>query len=598
MQKTQNDLKQKIKIDTNQESSNYEYLLNARKSALNTKTKNKKFHWLTNHSRSFLAAGYIAEGVKPESRIREIANRAEEILGIKGFGDKFYGYMEQGFFSLSSPVWSNFGKKRGLPISCFGSNIADDMGNILYTQSEVGMMSKLGGGTSGYFGHIRARGASVKDNGEASGSVHIMQLFETMVDVVSQGSVRRGRFSPYLPVEHDDILEFLDIGTEGNPIQELTHGVTVTNKWLEEMIDGDMDKRTIWAKVLQRRGEIGYPYIFFKDNANKGAPDVYQKNNFSVNASNLCTEIMLPSNDKWSFVCCLSSLNVLHYDKWKNTDAVETMIFFLDAVISEFVEKLDVYRNSSDLDDQQTFLFMKRAYDFAKEHRALGLGVLGWHSFLQSKMLAFNSQEAYNFNTEIFKFIKEKSYSASKQLAVLFGEPKVLKGVGRRNTTLNAIAPTTSSAFILGQVSQGIEPIWSNIYVKDIAKTKCTIKNPFLVKLLVEKGKDTAEVWKSIRDRDGSVQHLDFLSEEEKNVFKTYAEIDQMDIVYQAANRQNHIDQGQSLNLMIHPNMSTKEINKIYISAWKLGLKSLYYQHSMNAAQQFKQKKECSSCEA
>ena len=491
MQKTQNDLKQKIKIDTNQESSNYEYLLNARKSALNTKAKNKKFHWLTNHSRSFLAAGYIAEGVKPESRIREIANRAEEILGIKGFGDKFYGYMEQGFFSLSSPVWSNFGKKRGLPISCFGSNIADDMGNILYTQSEVGMMSKLGGGTSGYFGHIRARGASVKDNGEASGSVHIMQLFETMVDVVSQGSVRRGRFSPYLPVEHDDILEFLDIGTEGNPIQELTHGVTVTNKWLEEMIDGDMDKRTIWAKVLQRRGEIGYPYIFFKDNANNGSPDVYQKNNYSINASNLCTEIMLPSNDKWSFVCCLSSLNVLHYDKWKNTDAVETMIFFLDAVISEFVEKLDVYRNSSDLDDQQTFLFMKRAYDFAKEHRALGLGVLGWHSFLQSKMLAFNSQEAYNFNTEIFKFIKEKSYSASKQLAVLFGEPKVLKGVGRRNTTLNAIAPTTSSAFILGQVSQGIEPIWSNIYVKDIAKTKCTIKNPFLVKLLVEKEKDT-----------------------------------------------------------------------------------------------------------
>jgi ribonucleoside-diphosphate reductase alpha chain len=425
-----------------------------------------------------------------------------------------------------------------------------------------------------------------------------MQLFETMVDVVSQGSVRRGRFSPYLPVEHKDILEFLDIGTEGNPIQELTHGVSVTDDWLKEMIDGDVEKRAVWAKVLQRRGEIGYPYIFFKDNANNGAPEVYKKNNYSVNASNLCTEIMLPSNEKWSFVCCLSSLNVLHYDEWKDTDAVETMIFFLDAVISEFVEKLDVYRESKDLDDQQTFLFMKRAYDFAKEHRALGLGVLGWHSFLQSKMLAFNSEKAYSLNSEVFKLIKKKSYDASKQLAKIFGEPEVLKGVGRRNATLNAVAPTTSSAFILGQVSQGIEPIWSNIYVKDIAKTKSTIKNSFLVKLLKEKGKDSKEVWNSIRDKDGSVQHLNFLSESEKDVFKTYTEIDQMDIIYQAANRQNHIDQGQSINLMIHPDMPTKEINNIYITAWKLGLKSLYYQHSMNAAQQFKQKKECASCEA
>lgn len=560
--------------------------------------KNESFQWLTEHSRKFLSAGYIPKGGSPEKRIREIGNRAEEILGVKGFGDKFYRYMELGYFSLSSPVWSNFGKKRGLPISCFGSNISDDMGNILYTQSEVGMMSKLGGGTSGYFGHIRHRGAGVKNNGEASGAVHIMKLFETMVDVVSQGSVRRGRFSPYLPIEHKDISEFLDIGTEGNPIQELTHGVTVTNSWMQEMIDGDMEKRNIWAKVLQRRGEIGYPYIFFKDNANNGAPEVYQKNNFSINASNLCTEIMLPTNDRWSFVCCLSSINVLHYDKWKDTDAVETMICFLDAVITEFVEKLNVYKNSMDLDDQQTFLFMERAYNFAKEHRALGLGVLGWHSLLQSKMLAFNSQEAYYLNTEIFKTIKNKSYKASANLAKKFGEPKALKGLGRRNATLNAVAPTTSSAFILGQVSQGIEPIWSNIYVKDIAKTKTTIKNPFLIKLLEIKGENNKDIWDSIRDRDGSVQHLDFLSKEEKNVFKTYCEIDQMDIIYQAANRQNYIDQGQSLNLMIHPNMPAKEINKIYIKAWELGLKSLYYQHSMNAAQQFKQKKECASCEA
>ena len=583
-----------------QQSNPTQSLVDARKEALSSiKPENSKgFEWLNEYSRQFLASGYLTEGVTPEGRIREIAERAEQILQIPGYADKFYGYMSEGFFSLASPVWSNFGKERGLPISCFGSHIDDDMGNILYTQSEVGMMSKLGGGTSGYFGKIRHRGAPVKNNGEASGAVHIMQLFESMVDVVSQGSVRRGRFSPYLPIDHPDIMEFLEIGTEGNPIQQLTHGVTVGNQWMQEMIDGDVKKRTIWAKVLQCRGEMGYPYVFFSDNANNGAAEVFKDKNHRIHASNLCTEIMLPSNDNWSFVCVLSSINLLHYDKWKNTDAVETMVYFLDAVITEFLEKLESYRDSADRDDRQTFLFMERAYNFAKENRALGLGALGWHSLLQSKRYAFNSQEAYDLNSEIFKAIKDRSYKASAELADKFGEPEVLKGYGRRNSTLNAIAPTTSSAFILGQVSQGIEPIWSNIYVKDIAKIKVTIKNKYLMELLEEKGQNTSEVWKSIRDRDGSVQHLEFLTDQEKDVFKTYSELDQLDIIYQAANRQNHIDQGQSVNIIVHPDMPTKEVNKIHVTAWKLGLKSLYYQHSMNAAQKFKQKKECASCEA
>ena len=560
-------------------------------------TTEKTFAWLNENSRKFLAAGYLGEGITAEERIANIAKRAEEILQMPGYAEKFYHYMSQGYYSLASPVWSNFGKERGLPISCFGSHIDDDIGNILYSQSEVGMMSKLGGGTSGYFGKIRHRGAEIKDNGQASGAVHLMKLFESMVDVVSQGSVRRGRFSPYLPINHPDIMEFLEIGKEGNPIQELTHGVTVTNDWMQEMIDGDNDKRTVWAKVLQSRGEMGYPYIFFTDNANNNAADVYKDKKLPIYASNLCTEIMLPSDHRWSFVCVLSSINVLHYDKWKDTDAVETMIYFLDAVITEFLEKLERYKNSPNLDDQQTFLFMERAYNFSKDNRALGMGALGWHSLLQSKMLPFDSQEAYNLNSEVFKLIQKRSNVASKHLAEKFGEPELLKGYGRRNTTLNAIAPTTSSAFILGQVSQGIEPIWSNIYVKDIAKIKTTIKNPFLVKLLEDKGMNTPEVWKEIRDMDGSVQGLDFLSENEKEVFKTYPEIDQLSIIYQAANRQNYIDQGQSLNIIIHPDTPTKEVNKIHVTAWKLGLKSLYYQHSMNAAQKFKQKKECESCE-
>ena len=580
--------------------SEQDRLLQARKEAmLNAKSKMDlpEIKWLTENSRKFLESGYLTGDTTPEERILEIAQHAEKILGIDGYAEKFYKYMSEGFYSLASPVWSNFGKKRGLPISCFGSCIADDMGDILYTQSEVGMMSKLGGGTSGYFGKIRHRGAEVKNNGSSSGSVHIMQLFEKMVDIVSQGSVRRGRFAPYLPIDHQDIHEFLEIGTEGNPIQELTHGVTVGDQWMQEMIDGDVDKRTLWAKVLQRRGEIGYPYIFFRDHANNGTVDVYKDKKLEIHGSNLCTEIMLPSNEDWSFVCCLSSMNLLHYDKWKDTDAVETLTYFLDAVMEEFITKLEVYKNSTDRDDQLTFTFMEKAYNFAKENRALGLGALGWHSLLQSKMLPFDSEEAFKLNSEIFKTIKDKSYKASEELAKLFGEPAVLKGYGRRNTTLNAIAPTTSSAFILGQVSQGIEPIWSNSYVKDIAKIKTTIKNPFLEDLLEEKGQNTTEVWRSIRDFDGSVQHLDFLSENEKDVFKTYPEIDQNVIVYQAANRQNHIDQGQSINVMVHPDMPIKDVNNIYITAWKLGIKSMYYQHSMNAAQKFKQKKSCDSCE-
>src|SRR5690554_756648 len=589
-----------LDTQTSRTISETDTLVNARKEALQKSGEKdpQGFEWLNEHSRNFLASGYLTPGVTAEERIREIADRAEQILDIPGYADKFYHYMSEGFFSLASPVWSNFGKERGLPISCFGSHISDDMGNILYTQSEVGMMSKLGGGTSGFFGKIRHRGAEVKNNGQASGAVHIMQLFESMVDVVSQGSVRRGRFSPYLPVEHPDIMEFLEIGTEGNPIQELTHGVTVTNEWMEEMVAGDEEKRSIWAKVLQRRGEMGYPYIFFKDHANNFAADVYKDKNLPIYASNLCTEIMLPSNENWSFVCVLSSVNLLHYDKWKDTDAVETMVYFLDAVITEFIEKLEAYRDSETREDRQTFLFMERAYNFAKDNRALGLGVLGWHSLLQSKMLPLNSQKAYDLNSEIFRNIKEKSYKASEELAVKFGEPAVLKGYGRRNATLNAIAPTTSSAFILGQVSQGIEPIWSNIYVKDIAKIKTTIKNQYLEELLEAKGMNTVEVWRNIRDYDGSVQHLESLTDDEKDVSKTYSEIDQLDLIYQAANRQNHIDQGQSVNIIVHPEMPVKDINNIHITAWKLGLKSLYYQHSMNAAQKFAQKKDCASCEA
>jgi len=403
--------------------------------------------------------------------------------------------------------------------------------------------------------------------------------------------VRRGNFSPYLPIEHPDINEFLDIGTEGNPIQKLTHGVTVGDEWMEKMIEGDADKRVVWAKIIQRRGQMGYPYIIFKDTANNNTAKVYQDKKLEIVASNLCSEIMLPSKEDWSFVCCLSSVNLHHYDDWKDTDLVETMTYFLDAVMQDFINKLEALRDNDDKEKRLAFTFMERAYNFARDNRALGLGVLGWHSLLQSKNLSFESKEAIVLNSEVFKLIQEKSYAASEAMAVEYGEPAILKGYGRRNTTTMSIAPTTSSAFILGQVSQGIEPIWSNCYIKDIAKMKVTIKNPMLKELLETKGQDTKLVWDSIRDADGSVQHLDFLDEHEKEVYRTFAEINQSAVIEQAAVRQKFIDQSQSLNVMVAPDTPVKEINQLYIQAWKQGVKSLYYQHSMNAAQQLSRRK-------
>jgi ribonucleoside-diphosphate reductase alpha chain len=548
-------------------------------------------YWLNENSRKFLAKGYLMNGQSAEDRIREIAENAERRLGKPGFADKFYDYMSRGFYSLATPIWANYGHVRGLPISCFGSYVADDMSRILYTHAEVGMMTKYGGGTSAYFGGLRPRGAVIKDNGHSSGSVHFMELFDELINIVSQGTVRRGHCAPYLPIEHGDIEEFLNIGKEGHPIQESTYGVTVGDAWLKAMVDGDQEKRKIWAKIIQRRTEIGYPYILFSDTVNNNTVDVYKDKEMKIYGSNLCSEIALPTNDELSFVCCLSSINIRHYNEWKDTDAVETLTMFLDTVIGEFVERLESFRDSKDPQKQSAFYFMQRAHKFAKEHRALGLGVLGWHSFLQENNIAFESAEAAVLNNEIFALIKEKAYKASEQMAKEYGEPEVLKGYGRRNTTLLAIAPTTSSAFILGQVSQAIEPLMSNIFVKDVDKMKVTLRNPILEKLLEEKGQNTTGVWSSIRDNDGSVQHLEFLTDHEKQVFRTFSEIDQKVILEQAGDRQKYIDQAQSLNIMIDPAISAKDLNSLYLYAWEKGIKTLYYQHSMNAAQQFGRKK-------
>ena len=547
----------------------------------------KDFYWLNEDSRTFLERGYLTEGISPEDRIANIALNAEQILGQKGFAEKFYENMRKGWYSLSSPVWSNFGLDRGLPISCFGSYIDDSVESIVYTAAEIGMMSKYGGGTSGYMGQIRGRGQNITNNGTSNGAAPFARIFDTMIDVISQGSTRRGYMAVYLDIEHPDVMEFLDFLTEGNPIQLLYYGVCVGNDWLAEMKAGDAKKRKVWAKVLQMRGEVGVPYILFKDNVNMNTVDVYKDKGMTIYASNLCSEIALPSNVDESFVCCLSSMNALHYDDWKDTDAVEILTKFLDAVMSEFIQKT------------ASLPFMERAHRFAKNHRALGLGVLGWHDLLQYKGIAFDSFEAMQLNAQLFKNVNEKAWKASKEMALDYGEPSVLEGYGRRNTTLTAVAPTKSSSFILGQVSQSIEPHRSNYYVRDTAKMKVTYKNPALTIVLEQHDANSNAVWKSIGEHDGSVQHLAFLTPHEREVFKTMGEISQLAIIQQAASRQVFIDQSQSLNLMIHPDTPTKDVNKLYLTAAELGVKSLYYQYSVNAAQEFNRELlECSSCSA
>lgn len=1195
---------------------------------LDTNVNRPDFAWLNESSRIFLHRGYLLEGTEPEDRIRYIANHAEKLLNYPGFADKFYHYMARGYYSLASPIWSNFGLDRGLPISCvtgdtwintnnggkqakdivvgdmvlthknryrpvtkviptkdkddiyrlkvsleidelyitgnhpvltqegwvkveelninkhlvavnneilkndkdhvidenvivandgieyysilsldktdkvedvydftveedhsfscagvivhncFGSYIGDSIYDIMNTTAEVGMMSKTGGGTSGYFGAIRPRGAPIKDNGHSDGSFNFAKLFDTVIDVISQGTCyeegtevltdkgfkdfrdvkkgedllahvdeynnisytdtydlitedytgemyhyyaegkfdlsvtpnhrmvfggyrykgegenifpdwdektdiaqakdlvlddytrlfyldentnvqwvvgsdvqvskvdyqgkvycatvplgrlvvrrnntvcvsgnsRKGQFAGYIDIEHPDIEEWLDIHKEGNPIQLMYYGVCIGDQWLQEMKEGDAEKRRIWAKVLQRKAESGIPYLFFKDNVNNQKPDVYKDKDMTIYASNLCvsgdttiltkeyghtpiaehvgeyvtvwngqewssnvqlvktgenqqlylvklsngreikctgyhkwfvkndyskdpvvmntlelqhgfkldkwslpimegtleledaytngfytgdgcyskganivylyqqkkalrphitgniiseafstsadritlrmkglrdkyfvpnheytiksrlewlagyldadgtiyrndasdmivaasinedflievqdmlstlgvhsklklihdervswlpindgsgdygeylskrcyrliiscmesqklldlgiefhrlviekrppnrssyryvtvesvwelaekedtycckeplrhavifngvmtsqcSEIALPSSLEESFVCCLSSMNALYFDEWKDTDAVETMTYFLDAVMEEFIQK------------SKSIPMMEKAHRFASRHRAIGIGVLGWHSYLQYKHTPFESFQAMQLNNELFKTIHDRSYAASREMAERYGEPEILKGYGRRNTTTMSVAPTKSSSFILGGVSPSVEPIRSNYYIKDLAKIKTTYRNPLLTKVLQEKGLDNEATWQSILVNDGSVQHLEGLSDEDKEVFKTWQEISQLTIIQQAAQRQKYIDQGQSINILVHPDTPTKDINQLYLTAHELGMKSIYYQFSMSAAQKFNRAllNTCTTCES
>lgn len=551
---------------------------------------NQGYRWLNAASEAFLKEDYLLNQTV-DDRVRVICANAERILKRPGFADKFREYFKRGWYSFSSPIWANFGLTRGLPISCFGSSIQDSVASIIDTHSEVAIMTKYGGGTSAAFGNLRSRGSAIKDNGESNGSVNFMLMFDTLINVISQGNTRRGQFAGYLPIEHGDIKEFLHIRHDGSKIMNMSTGVTVTDAWMESMIAGDAAKREVWAMVLSSRAKTGYPYIIFIDNANNGAPDVYKDKGMKITHSNLCCEVFLVDSEDESFVCDLSSMNIQYFDEWKDTDAVELMVYFLDAVMSEFIEHAKA--------NEETARYMARAIRFAERHRAIGIGWFGWHDYLQSKMVPFESLAAKSLNVTVAKNIHAAANAASRKMAKEYGEPELLKGYGRRHTTLMAIAPTKSSAFIIGQAAESIEPHRSNYYIRDLEKLKFSVKNPYLKKVLQDHGKDTPEVWEQILKNSGSVSTLSFLSENEKAVFKTLKEIAPLELVNQVAQRQKYIDQGQSLNLRIDPRVPIKEVNALIIHAWKSGVKSLYYQINENAAQTLSRNltEDCKACE-
>ena len=519
---------------------------------------------------STLSKGYLLPGETPKKAYRRVAHAIANRLNRPDLESKFFKYIWNGWIGLASPVLSNTGTDRGLPISCFGVDTPDSVRGIGLTNAELMKLTASGGGVGISTSRIRPRGTAIGKNGKSEGVVPWCKIYDSTIIATNQGNVRRGAASVNLNINHPDIEEFLQIRRpKGDPNRQclnLHQCVVVDDAFMRRLNDRDQEAMSLWLQILKSRVETGEPYIMFEDNVNKDNPLAYMMNNLKVSMTNICTEITLHTDEEHSFICCLSSLNLAKYDEWKDTDVVEIATYFLDGVMQEFIDKT----NGKEA--------LKRTHMHAKKGRALGLGIMGWHSFLQQRNLPFNSIASTAWTHTIMSKIKSQAEEASRKLAVEYGEPLWCKGTGMRNTHLLAIAPTVSNSSIAG-CSAGIEPLPANVYTFNGAKGTFIVKNKELEKLLVERKKNTDKVWDQILVDGGSVQNLpsDVLSEDEKEVFLTFAETNQLELVRQAAIRQKYIDQTQSLNLAFAPTDSPKWINQVHIEAWKLGVKTLYY---------------------
>ena len=516
-----------------------------------------------------IQGGYLLEDESPKQAYERVAKAVAKRLQRKEMEKVFFDYIWKGWLCLASPVLSNTGTDRGLPISCFGIDVADSIHDIGTKNLEMMLLAKHGGGVGIGINMIRPAGAKITGNGTSDGVVPFCKIYDSTILATNQGSVRRGAASVNINIEHDDFEEWLEIrepkGDVNRQSLNLHQCAVVGDKFMRRLAAGDNNARKKWGKLLQKRKATGEPYILFKGNTNKNNPKAYKDNGLKVHMTNICSEIVLHTDESHSFVCCLSSLNLAKYDEWKNTNIIYDSIWFLDGVLEEFIQKA------------KGKIGFGNSVRSAEKGRALGLGVLGWHTYLQEKQIPFEGLLSQFETRKIFSQIKIESERASMDLAEIYGEPLWCVGTGMRNTHLRAIAPTVSNSKLAGNISPGVEPWAANVFTEQSAKGTFIRKNPTLEKILEEKGINNRITWDKILIDGGSVQDLEMLNDEEKEVFKTFKEINQLELVNQAGLRQQYIDQSVSLNLAFPSTATPKWINKVHLDAWKKGVKTLYY---------------------
>ena len=541
-----------------------------------------------------ISKGYLLEGETPKDAYWRVATAVARRLGKPSLASKFFDYIWRGWLNLATPVLSNTGTDRGLPISCFGIDVADSIQDIGGKNLEMMLLAKHGGGVGIGMNMIRPAGSKISQNGTSDGVVPFAKIYDSTILATNQGSVRRGAASVNLNIDHPDFEDWLEIrepkGDVNRQCLNMHQCVVVSDKFMRKLEEGNDDARRKWGKILQKRKATGEPYIMFKGNVNKQNPDAYKTNGLKVFMTNICSEITLHTDESHSFVCCLSSLNVAKYDEWKDSDLIYTATWFLDGVLEEFIQRAKNMRG------------FENSVRSAEKGRALGLGVLGWHTYLQQKGMSFEGLPAQFETRKIFSQIKIESERASRDLANEYGEPLWCVGTGMRNTHLRAIAPTVSNSKLSGNVSAGIEPWAANVFTEQTSKGTFIRKNKELERTLRKIGINNKETWDKILADGGSVQDLNelddwgfiagklthrnempetaFTNKEidwSKDVFKTFKEINQLELVKQAGIRQQYVDQAVSLNLAFPSQASPKWINQIHIEAWKQGIKTLYY---------------------
>lgn len=518
---------------------------------------------------STISKGYLLKGETPRDAYWRVASTVAGRLRKPELADKFFDFIWRGWLNLASPVLSNTGTTRGLPISCFVIDVEDSIHSIGMKNHELMMLAKHGGGVGIGHNRIRPRGSEIRDNGKSEGVVPFVKINDSTILATSQGSVRRGAASSNLNIMHGDFDEWLEIrepkGDVNRQALNMNQCAVIDDKFMRRVEAADPEARRRFTKLLQKRMATGQPYIMYRGNVNKALPDCYFKHSLKVRNTNICTEVLTYTDENHTTVCCLSSLNLARYHEWKDTDLIYWATWFLDGVLEEFIQRA------------KGLAGFENAVRFAEKSRSIGLGALGWHTFLQQMGLPFIGIQANSWTKIIFSQIKRETERASRDMAQVYGEPLWCRGTGMRNTHLRAIAPTVSNSILSGNVSAGIEPWSANVFTQQTAKGTFIRKNPVLEQVLEEIGHNTTPVWNQILADGGSVQNLDCLSAEEKEVFLTAKEINQLELVKQAGIRQKYIDHGVSLNLFFPAGVSPKFVTQVHMEAWRQGVKTLYY---------------------